>query len=519
MLSDGIIIETYDPTAIIHLFTRQAHIMITGDIKNKIDQIWNAFWSGGISNPLEVMEQMTYLLFIRRLDEIQTTAEKKALRTKKEIANPIFSAEQQHLRWSSFTNLGDAQALYNLISEQVFPFIKTIGEGGSAYSRHMKYARFTIPTPALLTKVIDLLAEIPMNDQDTKGDIYEYMLGKIASAGQNGQFRTPRHIIKMMVELMQPKPTDTICDPACGTAGFLVAASEYLNQHHSTEIFANPDNAKRYNENTFFGYDFDSTMLRIGTMNMLLHGVSHPNIENRDSLSDLHSQISDKYSLILANPPFAGSLDYESCAKNLLEIIKTKKTELLFVALFLRLLKTGGSVAAIVPDGVLFGSSTAHKTLRQKIVEEQQLKAIISMPSGVFKPYAGVSTAIMIFTKTNSGGTDKVWFYDMQADGYSLDDKRNELDSSKHENNNIPDIIRRWRNLDGETGRLKTEQSFFVSKDESVKAGYDLSINRYKEVVYEQIQYDPPEKIIAELEQLESEIQQGMTELKAMLRP
>ena len=492
--------------------------MITGEIKSKIDQIWNAFWSGGISNPLEVMEQMTYLLFIRRLDEIQITKEKKANRLKREVEHPIFTPEQDHLRWSKFITLGDAATLYNTVANEVFPFIKNLGaEDETTYSHHMRDARFTIPTPALLTKVVDLVADVPMDDKDTKGDIYEYMLGKIASAGQNGQFRTPRHIIKMIVELMQPKPTDTICDPACGTAGFLVAASEYLNDHYSTEIFANPEAAKRFSEETFFGYDFDSTMLRIGSMNMMLHGVENPRIENRDSLSEAHSHIAEKYSLILANPPFAGSLDNESCAKNIQAVVKTKKTELLFLALFLRLLKTGGRAAVIVPDGVLFGSSKAHKDLRQKIVEEQKLEAIISMPSGVFKPYAGVSTAIMIFTKTMSGGTDKVWFYDMQADGYSLDDKRNELDASKHENNNIPDIIARFKNLEGEKGRKATEQSFMVDKAHIAANGYDLSINRYKEVVYEQVEYEAPSKILADLEVLEQDILKGMATLKELL--
>ena len=494
--------------------------MITGDIKSKIDQIWNSFWSGGISNPLEVMEQMTYLLFIRRLDEIQLGKEKKANRLKTDIEKPIFTPEQDPLRWSKFKLLGDPTQMYETVSQQVFPFIKNLGSdvtGDSTYSHHMKDARFTIPTPALLAKVVDLVADVPMDDKDTKGDIYEYMLGKIAAAGQNGQFRTPRHIIKMMVELMQPKPTDTICDPACGTAGFLVAASEYLNEHYQTEIYANPETAKRFNNDTFFGYDFDSTMLRIGSMNMLLHGVENPHIENRDSLAETHAQIADKFSLILANPPFAGSLDYETCAKNLLTMVKTKKTELLFLALFLRLLKTGGRAAVIVPDGVLFGSSTAHKTIRKEIVENQQLEAIISMPSGVFKPYAGVSTAIMIFTKTMSGGTDKVWFYDMQADGYSLDDKRSPLDGSKHENDNIPDIINRFHNLENEKNQLPTEQSFFVTKADIVENGYDLSINRYKEVVYEQVNYEKPIVILAEIEQLESEISQGLNELKALI--
>jgi len=385
----------------------------------------------------------------------------------------------------------------------------------------MKDARFTIPSAALLAKVVDMLDAVPMDDRDTKGDVYEYMLGKIAAAGQNGQFRTPRHIIRLMVEVMAPKPSDTICDPACGTAGYLVAASEYLYQHYRSEVYASAESARRFNHDTFHGFDFDSTMLRIGSMNMLLHGVENPAIENRDSLSEGHAGVEGQFSLVLANPPFAGSLDYESCAKDLLAVVKTKKTELLFLALFLRLLKPGGRAAVIVPDGVLFGSSNAHKSLRRALVEDHKLDAIVSMPSGVFKPYAGVSTAILMFTKTNSGGTDNVWFYSMQADGWSLDDKRTPLSAKNgdvHAVNNLPDILDRWRNLGGETGRARTAQSFLVPKAEIADNSYDLSINRYKEIVYEEVKYDPPEKILGELRALETEIVRGMDELEAMLQ-
>lgn len=491
--------------------------MITGTIKSQVDRIWDAFWSGGISNPLEVIEQMTYLLFIKRLDEIHSAREKKAARLRKPIEEPVFGPAQQNLRWSVFKQLGDAATLYDVVANQVFPFIKTLGEADSTYATHMKDARFTIPSPALLAKVVDMLDAIPMDDRDTKGDLYEYMLGKIASAGQNGQFRTPRHIIKLMVKMMAPKPADIICDPACGTAGFLVAAAEYLQRHHSNEIYTDRASAKRFNHATFHGFDFDSTMLRVGSMNMLLHGVENPAIENRDSLSESHAGVEGQFSLILANPPFAGSLDYESTAQDLQRMVKTKKTELLFLALFLRLLKPGGRAAVIVPDGVLFGSSKAHKTLHQMLVEEQKLDAIISMPSGVFRPYAGVSTAILLFTKTNSGGTDKVWFYDMQADGYSLDDKRNELDHAKHENDNLPDILSRWQNLAGEKGRERTEQSFLVPKDEIASNDYDLSINRYKKVVHDVVEYESPMKVIAELKAMEAEIAQGITELEGLL--
>ncbi len=354
--------------------------MMTGTLKSQIDRIWDAFWSGGISNPMEVIEQMTYLLFIKRLDEEQIRREKKAARTKGEVEDPIFNKRQQKLRWSKFKELGDPAELYRIVSDEVFPFIKTLGGHGteSAYARHMKDARFTIPTPALLAKVVDMIDDVPMDDRDTKGDLYEYMLGKIASAGQNGQFRTPRHIIKLMVDMMAPIPEDTICDPACGTAGFLVAAAEYLREHHSDAIYKDKKSACRFNEDTFDGFDFDSTMLRVGAMNMLLHDIQQPSIENRDSLSEGHARVAGQYSLILANPPFAGSLDYESTAKDLLQIVKTKKTELLFLALFLRLLRPGGRAAVIVPDGVLFGSSKAHKELRRILVEEQRLDGIVS---------------------------------------------------------------------------------------------------------------------------------------------
>lgn len=493
--------------------------MITGPIKSQIDAIWNAFWSGGIANPMEVIEQMTYLLFIKRLDELQIARDKKAARTGKADDAPIFNSRQQKLRWHRFKELGDARQMYDLVTDEVFPFIKNLGgkDGESTYAGHMKDARFTIPTPALLIKVVDLVEQVPMADRDTKGDVYEYMLGKIASAGQNGQFRTPRHIIKLMVEMMAPTPADIICDPACGTAGFLVAAAEYLDAHHRDEIYKDKKSARRFNAETFHGFDFDNTMLRVGSMNMLLHGVENPAIEYRDSLSEGHAAVEGEFSLILANPPFAGSLDYESTAKDLLQVVKTKKTELLFLALFLRLLKPGGRAAVIVPDGVVFGSSKAHKELRRMLVEDHKLDGIVSMPSGVFRPYAGVSTAILLFTKTNSGGTDNVWFYDMQADGFSLDDKRNPLDAGRHEHNNLPDVLKRWQHRKGETQRVRTEQSFLVPKAEIVGHDYDLSINRYKQVVHEAVEHDPPPKIIAELKVLEAEIMEGMEELEGML--
>src|SRR5271166_3427802 len=508
--------------------------MLTGDIRNQVDTIWNSFWTGGISNPLEVIEQITYLLFLRRLDDLHTVEELKAARLKKPIERRVFpegadarGKPYDEMRWSRFKN-AEARAMFETISEHVFPWLRALGGDGSTYARHMKDARFTIPTPQLLAKVVDLIDKVPMEDRDTKGDLYEYMLGKIATAGQNGQFRTPRHIIRLMVEMTDPQPNDIICDPACGTAGFLIAAGEHLREHHP-EILRDDKNRRHFHEKMFHGFDFDNTMLRIGSMNMLLHGVENPAIVYRDSLAQDHAGETEKYTLVLANPPFAGSLDYESAAKDLLQVVKTKKTELLFLALFLRLLKPGGRAAVIVPDGVLFGSSKAHKELRQILVEQHKLDAVIKLPSGVFRPYAGVSTAILIFTKTNSGGTDHVWFYDVEADGWSLDDKRNALLSDaklgpvpsealteeEHTKNNLPDALKRWQKRGGtERKRPRTAQSFCVPKGEIAAQGYDLSLNRYKQVVHEEVEHVPPKRIIAELKALEVEIQQGLDDLE-----
>jgi type I restriction enzyme M protein len=511
--------------------------MITGAIKSQVDQIWNAFWSGGISNPLEVIEQITYLLFLRRLDDLHTLEENKSARLKTAMERRVFPEGNDpkgrpyaDLRWSRFKHFA-AGDLYVVVGEHVFPFLRTLGGDESTYAHHMKDARFTIPTPALLAKVVDLLDAVPMEDRDTKGDLYEYMLGKIASAGQNGQFRTPRHIIQLMVELTAPQPTDVICDPACGTAGYLVTAGEYLRDRYPN-ILHDAKLREQFHHRMFHGFDFDNTMLRIGSMNMLLHGVENPDIRYRDSLAQDHAGEEEKYTLVLANPPFAGSLDYENTAKDLLQIVKTKKTELLFLALFLRLLKPGGRAAVIVPEGVLFGSSKAHKELRRMLVEDQKLDAVVKLPGGAFKPYAGVSTAILLFTKTNSGGTDQVWFYDVEADGWSLDDKRTPLlpddklgpvprisvGEEEHAKNNLPDVLARWalRNT-AERERPRTAQSFCVLKADIAEEGYDLSLNRYKVVVHEQIEHRPPKEILARLAKLEEEIQRGMKELEGIL--
>jgi type I restriction enzyme M protein len=519
----------------------RASYMLTGELRSKIDAIWNAFWSGGIANPIEVIEQITYLLFLRRLDDLQLLAENKANRLNKPIERRIFPEGKDdigkgggiaydELRWSHFKNAAPAE-MYAVVSEHVFPFLRTLGGDDSTYAHHMKDARFTIPTPALLAKVVDLLDQVPMEDRDTKGDLYEYMLGKIASAGQNGQFRTPRHIIQLMVAITAPQPNDIICDPACGTAGFLVAAGEYLRDSYP-QLLHNAKQREHFHRDAFHGFDFDNTMLRIGSMNMLLHGVENPDIRYRDSLAQENGADEEAYTLLLANPPFAGSLDYENTAKNLLDIVKTKKTELLFLALFLRLLKTGGRAAVIVPDGVLFGSSKAHKELRRRLVEEHKLDAVISLPGGVFKPYAGVSTAILLFTKTNAGGTDHVWFYDVQADGWSLDDKRNQLlgdeklgvtpatalGDDDHAKYNLPDVLARWSQRGtSERERPRTAQSFCVAKADIAAQGYDLSLNRYKELVHEEVAHRAPQEILAGLTKLEAEIALGMKELEGML--
>ena len=382
----------------------------------------------------------------------------------------------------------------------------------------MADAIFKVPTPQLLEKIItsldDMYAYIDKlpDKQDARGDLYEYMLSKLSTAGTNGQFRTPRHIIRMIVELLDLQPGDSICDPACGTSGFLVAAGEYLKEHYLNEIFYSKENKAHYDSAMFTGFDMDRTMLRIGAMNMMTHGIQNPHIEYRDSLSDQNTDVG-KYTKILTNPPFKGSLDYEIVSTDLLKVTKTKKTELLFLALFLRMLKNGGRCASIVPDGVLFGSSKAHKDIRKEIVENNRLEAIISMPSGVFKPYAGVSTAVIVFTKTGAGGTDKVWFYDMQSDGYSLDDKRAALTDS-----DIPDIVARFHAQEQEESRERTEQSFLVPKDEIVGNDYDLSINKYKKSAYVEEEYPHPLEIMAEINELEMEITAGLAELEEMLR-
>ena len=543
--------------------------MLTGNIKNQVDQVWEAFWTGGITNPISVIEQFTYLLFIRRLDEIHTNREKQALLLDAPIKDPIFFADEQAYRWNKFKNL-DPQVMYDLVKDKVFPFIKTINGEDTSFARHMSTAIFMIPTPGLLDRVVNMVDQIDMTARDTSGDLYEYMLSKLQTSGTNGQFRTPRHIIKMMVEMTAPKlngnSSDVICDPAAGTCGFLMAAEEYVRSEYHDVMFK-PENSLHFHTKMFNAFDFDQSMLRIGAMNMMLHGVDHPAIEYRDSLSDSgDNNIRDKYTLILANPPFKGSVAYDELSPDLLTAlgktpkknqVKTKtdedgqkktakgpseKTELLFLALILRMLQPGGRAAVIVPDGVLFGSTKAHQEIRKTIVNKHKLDAVISMPSGVFKPYAGVSTAILFFTKTNSGGTDNVWFYDMRADGFSLDDKRTPLikdqeltteadaideaaahgtqapsELPNHALNNIPDILYRWFNQNKDADRKRIDQSFFVPVNDIIGNDYDLSLNRYKETVYEEVKYDEPKVILQRIKALQTAMNQGITELEKML--
>lgn len=496
--------------------------MITGEVKIKVDKIWEHFWTGGVTNPLTVIEQFTYLLFTKGLDDTQKRMEKQSLITGKPIDKPIFTKEQEHLRWSKFKEQ-ESEEMFRIVKDEVFPHIKNIGEENSHFSKHLESAVFVIPTPLLLQRVItgidNLLNNLPAQNKDALGDLYEYLLSKLATSGTNGQFRTPRHIIDMMVKLMKPTPKDKIVDPAAGTSGFLVSATEYVYKNYYDEIFNSNDKKirKYYNSTMFNGFDTDSTMLRIGAMNLILHGIENPNVVQLDSLSKSNSA-EEQYTLCLANPPFKGSLDYEEVNSNLLTKVKTKKTELLFLALIVRLLKIGGRCAVIVPDGVLTSSSKAHHDIRKEIVDNQKLDAIISMPSGVFKPYAGVSTAILIFTKTNNGGTENVWFYDMVADGFSLDDKRTPLNQERHEENNIPDIIKRFENLEYEKDRKRTEQSFFVSINEIRENKYDLNINMYKDIVYKKEEFESPIKLIRDIEELEKEFNQGLAQLEAMVK-
>lgn len=521
--------------------------MITGELKSKVDAIWNAMWTGGISNPQTVMEQLTLLLFLKGLDDAQTLAERQARARNVPLERDLFPSDHDgipivddkgvkiadgrpyaDLRWPRFATLPPAE-MQEAAENHLIPFLRRLGSDGAPLRKHMASARYDIPTGRLLAKVVDLVSDLPMKSRDTKGDVYEYMLSRVASAGQNGQFRTPRHIIELMVAMTEPRPDDVICDPACGTAGFLVGAAQYLREKHS-DAWTDPEKRLHIESAMFHGHDFDGTMLRLGAMNMALHGFEDAAIVYRDSLTQEHGDEAEAYSLILANPPFAGNLDAEAVAKDLTRIVNTRKTELLFLALFLRLLKRGGRAAVVVPDGVLFGSNRAHRELRRMLVEDQQLQGVVKLPAGVFRPYAGVSTAILLFQRTDSGGTDGVWFYDLLADGLSLDDKRSllvaedklgpwaALTESEARTNDLPDALARWQEREqSERGRPRTARSFVVPKAEIAAAGYDLSLNRYREIEHDAVAHEPPSEILARLREMERDIFDGLEDLEAML--
>ena len=504
--------------------------MINGELRNQVDKLWTEFWTGGIANPLMVIEQISFLMFARLLDIRETREEKKAKRTKKSF-RCIFDDHEQELRWHQFKNKTPAEEMLRLVRDKVFPHFKSVAIDGAMFGEYMKDAQLMIQKPSLLVSAVSMIDKLPLTEGDTKGDLYEYLLSKLTTAGINGQFRTPRHIICKMVEIMDPRPTETIGDPACGTAGFLVSAMEYLLETYTSPeaVITNVDGSKTYTgdklmpyrehiqNNMFNGFDFDITMLRIASMNLLLHGIDAPDIHYQDTLStgfpERFSEFAnDHFDVIMANPPFKGSLDYEDVHPSLLSRVKTKKTELLFVTLILRMLKMGGRSATVVPDGVLFGSSKAHVALRKMLVDDNQLEAVISLPSGVFKPYAGVSTAIIVFTK--SGKTENVFYYDVQADGFSLDDRR----EPTPDKNDLPDLIKRWKKRDPKKDTDRTDKAFFVPVKEIRDNKYDLSINRYKEIVYQEEEYDPPKEILAQMKKLETEILTDMNELEGMLQ-
>ena len=518
--------------------------MITGALKSQVDKIWDTFWSGGISNPISVIEQFTYLLFMRQLDENQANNDfQRSLDVAPSTAD-IFDVNHQHLRWRNLMEISDGSQRRDLIVTEVFPFLRALGSSG--FARHMSNASFGIENPATLISVMKQVNDLEFANKDIAGDLYEYMLSKLSTSGTNGQFRTPSHIIDLMVELMRPSPTHRVIDPASGTAGFLVAASEWTQRHHADELL-DARLRQHYNESGLTGFDFDSTMVRIAAMNMFMHGFEDPNISYRDALQQIPNEAQEAFDLILANPPFAGSIDESSLDPTLANLVTSKKTELLFLARFLTLLKPGGRAAVIVPEGVLFGSSKAHKQLRKHLIDEQRLDAVIKLPSGTFKPYSGVSTAILCFTRTDRGSTEDVWFYEVTADGLSLDDKRTPLldahllgptptvrphnpevagdtpdavvfTEEQHAANNLPDVLDRWQERTGtERERARTQQSFTVPANEIRGTGYDLSMNRYKEIVFNAEDTRDPMEIIAEIKELDAEITEGLSKLEEML--
>lgn len=496
--------------------------MITGEIKQKVDAVWQTFWNNGFTQPSAIFEQITYLLFMKMLDDKQLEKESIANLTGDKLLNPTFPEGKWHnpntdqdvpyteMRWHVFKDMEPSRML-NRVRNDVFIFLRHIGGEGSAYSLAMENTVFQITDARFLSRVIEGIDEISADGADMMGDVYEYMLGVMAASGTNGQFRTPRHIIRMMVELMRPTLDDTVCDPAMGSAGFLIESARFIEEHQANDLL-NIEKRERFRKEMFHGSDSDAYMVRIGCMNMMLHDVDEPNLYYRNSLSNDNTD-KECYTLCLANPPFAGSLDKDDIAPSLKAAVDTKKTELLFLALMMRMLQAGGRCASIVPDTVLTGDGKAYMAVRKELVDNNCVQAVITMPSGVFKPYSGVSTAIIIFIKTGTGGTDNVWLYDMRADGFSLTDQR----TPTPDNNDIPDIINRFHNLEEEASRSRKEQSFFVSADEIRENGYDLSYKRYHEVEREAVHYEAPEVIIARMEERQKTIDTAFAEFKKLL--
>jgi len=505
--------------------------MITGPLKSKIDKLWLEFFAGGITNPLTVIEQISFLMFARLLDVQETRREKMTAKTGKKGAQLMFPEDRQHLRWSHFKN-ESGDRMIEIVRDELFPFFREEVGKRTALGKYLEGAQCLIPKASLMVTAVNLIEELPLTQGDVKGDLYEYMLGKLTTAGIAGQFRTPRHIIAAMVQMLDPKPTEIVGDPACGTAGFLVETMLYLLKKYTSEkmVYVDDEGEKHYpgdllephrdhiQNRMFNGFDFDATMLRIAAMNLLLHDIESPCINYQDTLSNSFvekypTEAADYFDVILANPPFKGNIDGDSVHASLRSKVKTTKTELLFLALIVRMLKMGGRAAVIVPDGVLFGSSNAHTGIRQMIVDENQLDAVISLPSGVFKPYAGVSTAILVFTK--GGRTDNVWFYKVERDGYSLDDKRTQLPANQ---NDLPDLVQQWTKRDTKKKTERSSQHFFVSVQEIRDNNYDLSVNRYREVAHELIDHIAPKTLIADLDELETEIAEGLKKLGGMLK-
>ena len=512
--------------------------MTTANLKGQIDQLWEQFWTSDITNPLTVIEQISYLIFARLLDVTESRNERRWGRKHpgEEFPGELFPPEKQHLRWSRLRQIGDADKKLRLVREELFPLLRDLAANQTSFGAYLKGASCLIEKPSLLNDAIEKIDKLPLTGGDDKGDLYEYMLSKLSTAGINGQFRTPRHIIQHMLAMVDPAPDSLIADPACGTAGFLVGTMEYLMRRHTSdnawieepgdngEVLRIPTGDKlepwrdHIRNAMFTGFDFDVTMLRIACMNLMLHDVPNPRIEYQDTLSrsfsEQHPQLAeDRFDLVLANPPFKGSIDDASTDPALTGVVKTKKTELLFLVRILRMLKMGGRCAAIVPDGVLFGSSRAHQSARKMLIRNNQLDAIVSLPSGVFKPYAGVKTAILFFTK--GGQTRDVFFYDLEHDGFTLDDKRTPDDK-----NDLPDCLDQWEQWttgDRDTFTDRTRNAFAVTATEIAENDYDLSINRYKEVVYEAVEYDPPKVILKRLAELEEEIAKGREELEGLL--